>query len=454
MKNFMLFQEEKQFEILECLQFGRRSKKYVPNVRLFCFTLHFYSPKAYEYLRTTFNLNLPSIRTLRNWYTAIDGSPGFTRIAFDALSKKANELKAEEKPLIVGIIFDEMAIRKHSQWDAARKEFLGHINTGTPENHAICTPLAKEALVLMVSGIGIDFKIPIAYFLSNGLCSPEKAAVLNEAILRLSNIGVTVASITSDGAKMNVPAYRILGAKFREDKPYFENPFKKGSNIYINMDPPHMHKLARNRLGDKKILYDGQDDQIEWRYVEDLVSLQIANNINFGNKLSKTHIEYQKRIMNVRIAAQTLSESTATSIEYLNMVMENEKFLHSEATVQYLRVMNNLFDIMNTKPKHCNDKYKRPMSEDNINEVQEYFEFAKKYLKELQIMEEGVKISILQSDSNTAYLGFYHNMTSFIGIYNDHIKANGISEFYTFDVCQDKVESFFGCIRRMGGSIN
>lgn len=447
----LFFKDKKPLEILECLQFGRQTKKYSPNVRLFCFTLYFYSPSAYEYIRTTFNWHLPTIRTMRKWYTAIDASSGFTEIAFDALSKKAIELKAQNKPLIVALIFDEMNIRKHSQWDAANKEFLGHINAGKQENYEGFSPLAKENLVLMVSGIGTNFKIPIGYFPSNGLCAPEKAALLNEAIIKLTNIHVTVASLTSDGAKSNVPAYNILGTKFDEDKPYFENPLKNGSKIYIIMDPPHMLKLARNCLGNKKTLYDGQNDEIEWRFIEDLVSLQISENFNFGNKLSKTHIEFKNRVMNVRLAAETLSNSTATSIEYLDKFIKNIKFQHSTATVKYLRVIDTLFDIMNSKPKHCNERYRQPISEDNFEKVRDYFEFAKKYLKSLQLIEKDQKKSVFNTQLFTPFFGFYHNMNSFLGIYTDYIKKNGIKEFYTFDVCQDKIESFFGCIRRMGG---
>lgn len=348
-------------------------------MRLFCFTLHFYSPSAYEYIRTTFNLNLPNIRTLRNWYTAIDATPGFTDIGFDALSRKPKELKAQNRALIVGIIFDEMNIRKHSQWDAANKEFLGHIDAGKEENYEIFSPLAKESLVLMVSGIGINFKILIGYFPSNGLCAAEKAALRNKAILKLINIGVTVASISSDGHKSNIPAFRILGANFDEHKSYFENPFKKDSRIYIIMDTPHMIKLARNCLGNKKTLYDVHNEKIEWRFFEDLVSLQTSEDFNIGNKLSKIHIEFHNRKMNVRIAAETLSNSTATSMEFLNKVMKNEKFLHSEATVQYIRVIDKLFDIMNTKPNHCDEIYKQPISEDNINKICDYFQFAKNF---------------------------------------------------------------------------
>lgn len=194
-----LFQDSKLYDVLECLHNGKVFQKYSPNVKIFCFTLHYYSPKSYEYVRKFFNSNLPSIRTIRNWYTTIDATAGFTEASFNDLQQKADELKGKGKPLVVSLIHDDVSIRQHSQWSCAEKKFLGHINAGNQENYDVRTPLAKDAYVLMVSGIAQDFKLPIGYFLIAGLCAEERAAILNEAMLKLNNIGVTVGSITNDG---------------------------------------------------------------------------------------------------------------------------------------------------------------------------------------------------------------------------------------------------------------
>ena len=50
--------------------------KYPEQLRAFAMTLHFYSPKAYTYVRETLNLSLPHPRTLRNIYSRIQGEPG------------------------------------------------------------------------------------------------------------------------------------------------------------------------------------------------------------------------------------------------------------------------------------------------------------------------------------------------------------------------------------------
>ncbi|XP_065672043.1 uncharacterized protein LOC136089878 [Hydra vulgaris] len=48
--------------------------KYSPSLRTFALTLHFYSAKAYDYVRPSFNNCLPHPDTLRKWYSSINDS--------------------------------------------------------------------------------------------------------------------------------------------------------------------------------------------------------------------------------------------------------------------------------------------------------------------------------------------------------------------------------------------
>lgn len=56
-------------------------------VKKFALTLNYYSPCGYNYVRKEFKNNLPHPRTLSNWYSKIDGEPGFTIESFEALKK-------------------------------------------------------------------------------------------------------------------------------------------------------------------------------------------------------------------------------------------------------------------------------------------------------------------------------------------------------------------------------
>ena len=59
-----------------------------PELISFALTLKFYSTKAYDYVRKSFDLGLPHVSVIRSWYSSIDGEPGFTKDALTALKAK------------------------------------------------------------------------------------------------------------------------------------------------------------------------------------------------------------------------------------------------------------------------------------------------------------------------------------------------------------------------------
>lgn len=71
--------------------------KFSPELRSFALTLQFYSSKAYDYVRKTLNNGLPHPSTLRRWYQHVDGCPGFTKEAFEALKVIVSENKKINK---------------------------------------------------------------------------------------------------------------------------------------------------------------------------------------------------------------------------------------------------------------------------------------------------------------------------------------------------------------------
>lgn len=86
-----------------------RNAKYWPAIPSFALTLQFYSSKAYAYVRKMFNNLLPHPATLRKWYTVVNGNPGFTSEAFQAIEL---HVKDSKQPVAWNITIDEMAIRR------------------------------------------------------------------------------------------------------------------------------------------------------------------------------------------------------------------------------------------------------------------------------------------------------------------------------------------------------
>jgi len=81
-------------------------RKYSPLIRQYALSLHFFSAKAYTYVRQQFNIILPHPRTLSKWYSHLNAAPGFTLEALKILSLKVN---SSIHPLYYSLMIDEMA---------------------------------------------------------------------------------------------------------------------------------------------------------------------------------------------------------------------------------------------------------------------------------------------------------------------------------------------------------
>lgn len=435
-------------KILNCLTFGRDQKSYPEEVRTFCLTTHYYSPRAYNYIRTKFENHLPARCTMRNWYASINSAPAFTSEAFEALKLKANEHHKNGKKLYVNLIFDEMSIRQHAQWNPNKLKFDGFIDMGLPATEEKPLPLAKDALVFLVSGANEDFKIPVSYFLTNGLIAEEKAALVNEILIRLANIGIVVVAITFDGLVSNTAMCKLMGANFETDEAYIFDPVNAGRKIYIILDPAHMLKLMRNCLASKNLI-NANGEMIEWKFIKLLHEKQRNLSYNLGNKLTKEHIQWESKKMSVRLAGETLSNSVADSIEFLSTKEEFKEFKDAKATVEFIRMVNNCFDVQNSTKLVVSKSFKSPLSLSNHVEAFSLFNKAMPYLKTIKV--EGESNTIFSSVSRTAFMGFYFNMINIMKIFDEYVRTGKIELLLTHRFSQDLIETLFGCIRGMGG---
>lgn len=142
---------------------------------------------------------MPSPSTIRQWYRVIDGSPGFTKEALNAISLRSQDSKA----VVVNLVLDEMSIREII-YDKER--FHGGVDYGTLNdfhNSDSIVP-AKSALMFMAVSLNDHWKVPIGYFLINSLNSIERANILTLALQELNNSKCKVYSITFDGASTQI----------------------------------------------------------------------------------------------------------------------------------------------------------------------------------------------------------------------------------------------------------
>lgn len=441
--------------MIECLVNGfnrSESFRYSENVRKFALRQVFYSNAAYQSLRHFFNKHLPSRRALQMWLTSVDGSPGISDSALAIIRERADLYQTEKQhQMCVSLISDEMSIKKHVSFDANKQLFSGfctvsnsstqYINNQNESN--VTAKLVKDALVLLIAGP--DFKIPVAYHLLNGLNAVDRAALTLETVKKIEEAGAKVITLTSDGLAANITVAELLGAKFEQDKPYFYSPTDAQQKIYIVWDPPHMLKLVRKHICEDQIYH--QDRLINWNLLQLLAEKQSSDNFNLCNKLTMRHIKWAQNPMNVKLAAQTISNSVADVLEQLAKDGYSE-FQNCEPTVECLRYFNDGFDILNFAEHHQpNDKFKQSVCAATADRIFAFSARFRRYLAELKVQTKTKRVPILSSGIKMGFFGFFHNFTSLRGIYEDLILNGPLEAFYTFQFSQDHLETLFSLIR-------
>ena len=428
-----------------------KGSKYTSEMKSFALTLQFYSTKAYEFVRKTFNIALPSQSQIRRWYGKVAADPGFTKPAFNALKVKAEDAEKNGKKLICSLMMDEMAIKKHVSWNG--QKFTGYVDLGNGINDD-SLPVAADALVFMVVSVDGSWKVPCGYFFVNGLSGEERANLVKVCIERLSDVGVKVISLTCDGPSCHFSMLSTLGASLHPSKmiPYFPHPQNKDEKIWVLLDVCHMLKLVRNTLAEKGIILDKNNGKILWQYLVELEKLQAAEGLRLGNKLKQAHIKWAQQKMKVNLAAQSLSSSVADAIEYCTKTLKLPQFQGSEATVKFLRVIDRLFDLLNSRNPFGRG-YKAPLRASNKTIWEPCLDETYKYISGLKSPDGMLMTSTWRK---TGFVGFLAAIKSTKQLFHELVgKENAPLEYLlTYKLSQDHLELFFAAVRSAGGFNN
>lgn len=447
---------QRQKQILSCMAVGIRNREsYLPTVRNFCITLKNISPAAYRFVRNEFDDHLPHVRTIAAWHanSNIDCAPGIIKNSIDTLKRKVDEKEIMGDKLFGALLFDEMGIRKHVQF--VNGQMLGFENI--PGIDMSQADIATEALVFMFSATNDKLHLPVAYyFVTKKVDAATKMALLSDIINQLLDTGIELSAITFDGLRTNPSMCRLLGADLDVYSETF-SPFFNLENrgIGVLFDFSHVIKLARNVFGTKKVLFDADGNKIEWKYIEQLVEFKERRNLELSHKLSQAHIQWKSNPMKVRLAVETLSASTANSMEFL-MDQGHSEFAGSKHTTKFIRTINDLFDISNSTD--CAEKenpLKNPMSEKNAQQISQVFQIASEYIRGLQMIENGKKVMLCKSLSKTGFQGFLINMECLANMFNEIvIEKKLMASIPTHTMSQDHLENLFGKVRALNGFNN
>lgn len=453
-KNVLLLKILEDNEIVQTLCFGvKKGEKYPEKVRQFCLTVQYKSTSTYNYLRSVFNDNLPHIKTIQQWYANSDVSAeeGISGAHIGKLVRIVEDHKeAGKTDLLCALSFDEMSIRQQILWNTSKCGYDGFVsNCDEPER-------VKQAKVFLLNGINYCLEFPVAYWLIRTLDKHQKKDLLLNVLEAVTNTGVQIKVITFDGYATNIPMCEMLGADLQEHSPdfhtFFVNPYNN-EKVFIMLDPCHMIKLVRNTLANKGTLYN--EDKIEWRYLVALTQFSKSHNFQ-THKMNKKHLQWVRNQMNVRLAVQTMSNSVAQSLQVL-MEEGHPDFAGAGPTIEFVRLMNCLFDVFNTKSLLDKNIFKKALHSENKRIVFDFLEKSLRYLKGLKISQIDKKgklkvVPILKSRNKVGFRGFLIDIHSLMQFYIENVEEK--NAIVTYSLLQDFIEMFFGRIRSSNGHNN
>ena len=244
----LFWKEQKKY-----LPINPKARKYHPMVIRFCLPLAAKSPSAYDKLKKSNILILPSRETLTDYKNAMRAHAEQNRSVIDELIKIVSPLKGYQRCVVLS--FDEITIQENLVFEKYTGDLIGYVDLGDIEfnysNFQNVNDSATQVLVYYVRGIASDLKFSLTYFTVKGVTAYQIMPTFWEtvAVLELT-CKLQVIATVSDGASPNRKFYRMHEQMSNTDNSsvvyHTINLYATGRYIWFFADPPHLMKTARN----------------------------------------------------------------------------------------------------------------------------------------------------------------------------------------------------------------
>ena len=190
----------------ESMEKHKNGMRWHPLMIRWCLYLRHMSSKAYETLRDSGCIHLPSQRTLRDYSHCVKSGAGFTADVDDQLIRAAKlSSESPEWHKLVIILIDEMHVKEGLVYNKHSGKMIGFVDLGEVNNQLIAFEqslessskapvpvLANSMLVMMVRGIFTQLRYVYAQFPRARITGDLLFLPFWKAVCRLERIGFKV----------------------------------------------------------------------------------------------------------------------------------------------------------------------------------------------------------------------------------------------------------------------
>ena len=237
---------------MKLLQSEKMGRRYHSQIIRFALSLHGKSPAAYNELRDSGALILPSERVLRDYKNYFKPKAGINIDNIESLREKASSLSQVQRYVV--IVIDEMKIQPNLVFDKYSGDLIGFVDLGDPvTNYASLGEedvMATHAQAFLVRGMCSDFKHVIAYYFTENVTSYQLMSIFWKVVGVLELL--PVCATFNDGASpdrkffdLHFQLVRDLNCDMVHKVP---NLFAVQRFIYFFADSCHLIKTASNCL--------------------------------------------------------------------------------------------------------------------------------------------------------------------------------------------------------------
>nr|CAH0109604.1 unnamed protein product [Daphnia galeata] len=310
------------------------------------------------------------------------------------------QLKISEGHLAEATLsLDGMAIKKEIHWDSKVKKYFGFDefpSVQTAGSDKKNGSVATEALVFYLVSIDGRWETPVAYYFTNHVDSKRLAKLTTEILVECANFGVKVTSIVFDGLPTNIQMTTHLGA---------------------NLKLPEVTTTTKRRQ---------------------------KTRVTTKNDLTKPFSPYFKHPSTNEPVYVMLDACHLLKLARGLLAMP-QGFAGSEATEEYCRRFNKLFDILNSWNINAKGD-KEPLNKTNLEEKKKDLKDLTKFLRQLKL-PNGRLVSV--SKRKTCVVGFLATIKSTIMLSSEFLNKSDepLDYIATRHMQQDPLEHFFGMIR-------
>ena len=250
---------------------------------IYCLFLHYLalavytrSPSAYEALKSFQIIQLPGVRTLKDYINSNREDPGkiqerlkLCREEYDRMVAMQQQLGNKQVPISKGVlIFDEVKVGLNVQWNSRTDEFIGHSMTSEEMStlHDVYESFDREEKTCKTSyvlqtlwrDLTSDYDIIGPYYTSSGgLKNMFLVACIYDAIRQFEQFNFSVVAVVCDGASSNLTALKALchqkGAYGHDPSLQdqhkvpvtFRNPYT-GDDVFMIICPSHQVSVCNS----------------------------------------------------------------------------------------------------------------------------------------------------------------------------------------------------------------